>query len=233
MTTTSTTTNCEYGYIYCVSNVSMPNIYNIGVSCITPERRLADINGLLGLWRPPTPYKCEFAKRVHNIECKKNAITKLLSQFRITSNREFFSVPLEDIKTLFDLMDGDYWIKDNIEKVDEVLADADINDMIDKNKLELAILNESFMKRKADIKIAEEKILDCIFKKSDNLEADLRKIEVRIANRKTELYEINDYIEERKALLANLTNDINTHCIANQYHRDLRDPPNNQILTEY
>ena len=116
------TTNCEYGYIYCVSNVSMPNIYNIGVSCITPERRLADINGLLGLWRPPTPYKCEFAKRVHNIECKKNAITKLLSQFRITSNREFFSVPLEDVKTLFDLMDGDYWIKDNIEVVDEVFA---------------------------------------------------------------------------------------------------------------
>ena len=221
--------NCEYGYIYCISNVSMPNIYNIGITSITPDRKLADINGFLGLWRPPTPYKCEFAKRVHNIECNKNAITKLISQFRITPNREFFSVPLEDVKTLFDLMDGDYWIKDNIEEDYEVFADADINDIIDKKKLELAILNESYAKRKADIKIAEEKILDCIFKKSDNLEADLRKIEVRIANRKTELYEINDYIEEKKALLATLLKDIKTHCIVKQYSED-----NHMLtLTEY
>ena len=142
----------NYGYIYCVSNASMPNIYNIGVTCITPEQRLDDINGLLGLWRPPTPYKCEFAKRVCNIECKKNAISKLLLRFKIIPNRDFFSLPLEDVKTLFDLMDGDYLITKHIEDVEEALTDADIIDIIDKKRLELAILNDSFTKRKAEIK---------------------------------------------------------------------------------
>jgi len=98
-------------------------------------------------------------------------------------------------------------------------------------KADLQRLNEDFEQRKAEIKIAEERILDCIFKKSDALENDLKKLEVRIANRKTELSEINDLVEERKVALANLTNNIRAYCdtrISRDQHTQ-RD----QIITEY
>ena len=30
----------DYGYIYCISNVSMPNILNIGITWMTPEQKM-------------------------------------------------------------------------------------------------------------------------------------------------------------------------------------------------
>ena len=124
----------DYGYIYCISNVSMPNIVNIGITWMTPEQKIADINGLPILWRPPTPYKCEFAKRVLEAEHKKNAIYKVLSQSRITPKQMFFNVPIEDVRTLFDLMDGDYW---EGSPVDIPANDTQIDCMLEKKKVEI------------------------------------------------------------------------------------------------
>lgn len=174
----------DYGYIYCISNVSMPNIVNIGITWMTPEQKIADINGLPILWRPPTPYKCEFAKRVLEAEHKKNAIYKVLSQSRITPKQMFFSVPIEDVRTLFDLMDGDYW-EDAVAAYDIPTAanDTQVDCMLEKKKIE--------------IKGMEEKILECLFQKCDELEMD-------IENRKAELSELNATIEERKSALRDL-----------------------------
>ena len=96
-----------YGYVYCVSNESMPSILNIGITSIAPEVRLDYINSLTGLWRPPTPYKCEFAKRVRNIEKKKSAIDRLLAKYRIHPIREFYRISLEKAQTIFDLLDDE------------------------------------------------------------------------------------------------------------------------------
>lgn len=166
----------DYGYIYCISNASMPNILNIGITWMTPEQKIADINGLPILWRPPTPYKCEFAKRVLEAEHKKNAIYKVLAQSRITPKQMFFSIPIEDVRTLFDLMDGDYW--------------EDANAAYDIPKNEEQILE----KKEIEIK---EKMLECLFQKCDELEMD-------IENRKAELSELNATIEERKSALRDL-----------------------------
>ena len=97
----------DTGYIYCVSNESMPSILNIGITSIAPEVRLDDINSHTGLWRPPTPYKCEIAKRVRNIEKKKSAIDRLLTKYRIHPNREFYRISLEKAQTIFDLLDDE------------------------------------------------------------------------------------------------------------------------------
>lgn len=162
----------------------MPNIVNIGITWMTPEQKIADINGLPILWRPPTPYKCEFAKRVLEAEHKKNAIYKVLSQSRITPKQMFFSVPIEDVRTLFDLMDGDYW-EDAVAAYDIPTAanDTQVDCMLEKKKIE--------------IKGMEEKILECLFQKCDELEMD-------IENRKAELSELNATIEERKSALRDL-----------------------------
>ena len=195
----------DYGYIYCISNVSMPNIVNIGITWMTPEQKIADINGLPILWRPPTPYKCEFAKRVLEAEHKKNAIYKVLSQSRITPKQRFFNVPIEDVRTLFDLMDGDYWedAATDIYDIPTAANDTQVDCMLEKKKIE--------------IKGMEEKMLECLFQKCDELEMD-------IENRKAELSELNATIEERKSALR----DLDLPDLP-----DLPDIPDTLIITEY
>ena len=53
------------GYIYCFSNPSMPGILKVGMTERIPEARLSEANAS-DTWRPPTPYKIEFAKKVSN-----------------------------------------------------------------------------------------------------------------------------------------------------------------------
>jgi len=200
----------EDGYLYCVSNVSMPGILNIGMTWMSPELRMIDINRTPGLWQPPTPYKCEFAKKVRNLEYKKDVIYKLLAKSRINPIRKFFRISLEDTRTLFDLMDGDYWengdVNDvnDIEDIEDVTGVTEVTEDDECSIWNIPLLDERFEKRKAEIKATEKKMLDCLFQKSDDLASNLTKIEKSLVERKMELKEINEVIEERKAELASL-----------------------------
>lgn len=89
----------------------------------------------------------------------------------------FFSIPIEDVRTLFDLMDGDYW-------EDAAAAAYDIPK------------NEEQILEKKELEI-KEKMLECLFQKCEELEMD-------IENRKAELSELNATIEERKSALRDL-----------------------------
>lgn len=200
----------DYGYIYCISNVSMPNIVNIGITWMTPEQKIIDINGLPILWRPPTPYKCEFAKRVLNAEHKKNTIYKVLAQSRITPKQMFFNVPIEEVRILFDLMDGDYWE----DSPASATASATNTNDIPANDIQIDNILE---KKKVEIKVMEEKMIECLFQKCDELEMD-------IENRKAELSELNAVIEERKTALRDL--DL-------QDILDIPNIPDTNIITEY
>jgi hypothetical protein len=148
---------------------------------MTPQQKLEDINGLSRLWRPPTPYKCEFAKRVLEAGNKKNAIYKVLSQSRITPAQRFFNASIEEVRTLFDLMDGEYW--------DGAATSVETSTY--------SILQ----KRENEIKGIEEKMLECLFQKCDEIEMEME-------NKRAELSELNAVIEERKAALRDLIIDI-------------------------
>ena len=191
--------DCEYGYLYCVSNSSMPGILNIGMSWTPPElRMMTHINETLGLWHPPTQYNCEFSKKVRNLEYKKGVIYKLLAQYRINPIRKFFRISLEYARALFDLMDGEYG--DNGRHV----SNEEDNEEAECSNWNIPIIEERLEKRVAEIKAIEKKMLDCLFKKSDDLTANLNKIEENLEERKMELKEINEVIEKRKAELASL-----------------------------
>jgi len=199
----------DYGYMICLSNVSMPNILNIGITWIVPKQKIDDINGLFGLWKPPTPYILEFAKKVLNIEHKRNTIYKLLSEYRINQKQRFFHVPIEKVRTLFDLMDGDYWVNTSmIKSTDETEGIEGTDDIFD------IPVNESVKAAK----VIEDRMIDCLFKKCDDLEA-------KIENKKVELAEINAIIEERKVALRDLSN--------NSKGSETRDQTENYIVTEY
>ena len=108
------------GYLYCFSNESMPGIVKIGITERTPDLRLKEAN-TSDTWKPPTPYKIEFAKKVLNPKQKETILHKLLSQYteRINPKREFFRVSLEEVKTFVEIIDGDLWIENKKEDEDE------------------------------------------------------------------------------------------------------------------
>ena len=105
------------GYVYAFSNKSMPGILKCGMTERTPEERLKEAN-VSDTWRPPTPYVMEFAKKVNDVKNKEITLHKLLEKYteRVNPKREFFRVSIEEIKTFFDLMDGEIYsneIKEN------------------------------------------------------------------------------------------------------------------------
>lgn len=95
----------------------MPGILKVGMTERTPEARLNEANAS-DTWRPPTPYKIEFAKKASNMKHKERALHALLEQYtdRVHPRREFFRVSPEDVRKFFDLMDGEMWSETRVEE---------------------------------------------------------------------------------------------------------------------
>lgn len=89
------------GYVYCFSNESMPGIYKIGMTRRDIPSRLRDANKG-STWSTPTPYKAELSIYVENPHKTERYIHIKLKEYRVTSHREFFKLPLSTIKELFD-----------------------------------------------------------------------------------------------------------------------------------
>jgi hypothetical protein len=116
------------GYIYCLSNPSMIGILKIGMTERRPENRARELFST-GV---PSPYKIEFAKKVINHKSKELVLHKLLAQYslRVSPNREFFKISIEEVKAFFDLIDGEEWVefeKQNID-IEEFEENSDSED---------------------------------------------------------------------------------------------------------
>ena len=107
----------------------MLGILKVGMTERTPDIRLNEAN-MSDTWRPPTKYKIEFAKKVLNPKQKETILHNLLSQYteRINPNREFFRVSPEEVKTFFDLIDGELWVKNPVEEDDDEEEDEEEED---------------------------------------------------------------------------------------------------------
>ena len=112
--------NDTVGYLYCMSTIDMPGILKVGMTERTPEARLREANSS-DTWRPPTPYRIEFAKKVSNPSQKEKTLHLLLEQYteRINLRREFFRVSSEEVRTFFDLIDGEMWEEPRQEEEEE------------------------------------------------------------------------------------------------------------------
>jgi hypothetical protein len=100
------------GYIYCLSNPFYVDMYKIGMTERTPEERAKELSRT-GV---PGSFKIEFAKKVSNPKQKEKKIHTFLKSRGQHVDKEFFRVPLDEVKLLFGLMDGQEWC----ETVEEV-----------------------------------------------------------------------------------------------------------------
>jgi hypothetical protein len=98
------------GYIYCMSNQSMPGIMKIGMTMRSPEERLKEANKH-DTFKPPTLYQIVFAKQVYSPKTKEAILHELLERYteRINPQREFFRVSSTEVYRFFQLVDGVWW----------------------------------------------------------------------------------------------------------------------------
>ena len=108
----------EQGWIYCLSNDSYEGQLKIGITMKEPDVRAKQLY-TTGV---PTAFTVELAKKVMFPEKKEKTIHKLLAQYtaRVNPRREFFYVSVDEVRTFFELMDGEWWnkVKED-EEVDE------------------------------------------------------------------------------------------------------------------
>jgi hypothetical protein len=103
------------GWIYCMTNPSMPGLVKIGYTDRPVEHRLEEANAP-HTWIP-TPFVIECAKYVKDANAREQLLHKLLNVQRVSPRREFFRVDLEHVRLLLGLCDGTEWAP--IEEEDE------------------------------------------------------------------------------------------------------------------
>ena len=105
------------GYIYCLSNESMPGLLKVGMTTRSPEDRARELH-TTGI---PLPFKVDFAKKVTNPNDIEALIHGRLSHYheRVNPRREFFRVSPEEVKALFDLTHGVEWAPHELEEDDD------------------------------------------------------------------------------------------------------------------
>ena len=118
------------GYVYAFSTESMPGIFKIGMTERTPEKRLSEANGS-DEFKPPLPYVIAIHKKVNNCKETEKKIHALLSDKRVNPHREFFKITIEELKEIFNHIDGENETdivlekeKEFISKVNNVMFDV-------------------------------------------------------------------------------------------------------------
>ena len=94
------------GYVYCLSNPSMPGLLKIGYTERLMEERLQEANQ--STW-VPEPFSIEVAKFVSQPNAKEQTIHRILDPHRVNPKREFFRTSVPEVRLLMELMDGAWW----------------------------------------------------------------------------------------------------------------------------
>ena len=84
----------SYGFIYVLSNPSMPGIYKIGVTTISGHARAYDLSKSTGV---PSDFKVEFESFTPNRYKVESQIHKHLDKYRVSPKKEFFKLDIQEI----------------------------------------------------------------------------------------------------------------------------------------
>lgn len=85
-------------YVYVLSNKAIPNLYKIGWTSGLPEDRAQELS-TTGV---PHPYKVEYSKKFKNADKIEKQCHDHFKKNRVANNREFFEVPLNEIREYID-----------------------------------------------------------------------------------------------------------------------------------
>ena len=96
------------GYVYILSNKSMPGLLKIGKTTTSPAQRMAELHST-GV---PTPFELELAVEVSDCDVSEREVHALLDTKRVMTHREFFRISVRKaIDQILSIL-GDYKIVD-------------------------------------------------------------------------------------------------------------------------
>ena len=82
-------------WVYVMSNASMPGALKIGYTKNDPTTRAKQLSSSTGV---ASPFVVEHAFRCFNAEALENELHKFFDSYRISNNREFFRLSLDEVK---------------------------------------------------------------------------------------------------------------------------------------
>ena len=97
-----------YGFVYVMSNPIMPDVYKIGYTDKSPRQRADDLSNT----SVPTPYEVVAHWEVESPMVHEKQLHNLLSEKRISNNREFFKLNYDDFLDVYLYM-SDFALSDN------------------------------------------------------------------------------------------------------------------------
>ena len=92
-------------WIYILSNPSIPEALKIGYTNLSPELRAKQISSSTGV---VVPFKVEWAFRCFDGNLMENEVHEALKEYRISNQREFFQIDLEEAKNVITLIGEKY-----------------------------------------------------------------------------------------------------------------------------
>ncbi len=98
---TSGRTKAQFGFVYALTNESLPGWVKIGRTSKDPTKRLAGLNYLRGLTPETPPFELEFfvdSKDHADLEAR---VHRALAERRHPSMVELFDVPLDEVRAVF------------------------------------------------------------------------------------------------------------------------------------
>lgn len=91
------------GYVYGLSNVSMPGCYKVGRTAKCVHGRAIELSGATGV---PTPFDVMLYSSVKDAKWAERLIHEALVEFRVSPQREFFRVPYPILRACFTYVTG-------------------------------------------------------------------------------------------------------------------------------
>ena len=82
-------------WVYVLRNSSMPGLYKVGYTKLTPDERAKQLSNATGV---PVPYEVAWAYRCYNGELLEGEVHHALKKYRVNNAREFFQIDLESVK---------------------------------------------------------------------------------------------------------------------------------------
>lgn len=96
----------ERGYVYCMSHPLFVGTYKIGKTVGDPAERASELCST----EHYLEFKVEFAKLVDDMNKVESSLHTILSSARVRPDREFFTIPLDDIRKIFKLIVGEDYV---------------------------------------------------------------------------------------------------------------------------
>ena len=82
----------KFGYIYILDNKSLPNLVKIGYTAGTAFERAKQLSNT----SVPNPFEVRYLARVRHPRKVEQNVHQLLTKYRLTTNREFFQISIDD-----------------------------------------------------------------------------------------------------------------------------------------